>query len=108
MPTRPRSATTSASVRRHRWKPASHGLLNGIGLATRFEELPVSVIYPVVLSGGSGSRLWPLSREFYPKQLLRLTGDQTLLQQTIQRLDGVNGATDPLVVCNEEHRFLVA
>src|SRR5687767_10345532 len=66
------------------------------------------VIFPVVLSGGSGTRLWPLSREFYPKQLLSLTGDQTLLQQTILRVNGLNGVTDPLLVCNEEHRFLVA
>ncbi len=68
----------------------------------------MSVIYPVVLSGGSGSRLWPLSREFYPKQLLCLIGDQTLLQQTILRMDGVNGVANSLLVCNEEHRFLVA
>ncbi len=66
------------------------------------------VIVPVVLSGGSGTRLWPLSREFYPKQLLCLAGEQTLLQQTLLRVDGLNGVADPLLVCNEEHRFLVA
>lgn len=66
----------------------------------------MSVMYPVILSGGSGTRLWPLSREQYPKQLLRLTGDQTLLQQTIGRVDGSVAA--PLLVCNEGHRFLVA
>lgn len=65
-------------------------------------------IYPVVLSGGAGSRLWPLSREHYPKQLLRLSGQQTLLQQTIVRLHGVAGIADPVLVCNQEHRFLVA
>jgi len=65
-------------------------------------------IYPVILSGGSGTRLWPLSREHFPKQLLRLSGDGTLLQQTVNRLRGLPGAAEPLFVCNEEHRFLVA
>jgi mannose-1-phosphate guanylyltransferase/mannose-6-phosphate isomerase len=65
-------------------------------------------IYPVILSGGSGTRLWPLSREHYPKQLLCLTGDRTLLQDTVARIDGIGSAGDPLIVCNEEHRFLVA
>lgn len=65
-------------------------------------------IQPVILSGGSGTRLWPLSRELYPKQLLCLTGKQTLLQQTITRLEGLEQAAAPIVVCNEEHRFLVA
>lgn len=68
----------------------------------------MSVIYPVVLSGGAGTRLWPLSREHYPKQLLCLFGERTLLQQTLLRVDGVDGIADPLLVCNEEHRFLVA
>ena len=66
------------------------------------------LIYPVILSGGSGTRLWPLSREHFPKQLLCLSGDTSLLQQTVARLDGIDGAADPLLVCNEEHRFLVA
>lgn len=66
------------------------------------------VLCPVILSGGSGTRLWPLSRDQFPKQLLCLMGDRTLLQQTVQRLDGLPGATDPIVVCNEEHRFLAA
>lgn len=73
------------------------------------------MIQPVILSGGSGTRLWPLSREFYPKQLLSLLGEQSLLQATVQRLDviaGPGGCTmvmgSPLLVCNEEHRFLVA
>lgn len=65
-------------------------------------------IYPVILSGGSGTRLWPLSREHYPKQLLTLKGEQSLLQQTAARLDGMEDVAEPLVVCNEEHRFLVA
>lgn len=65
-------------------------------------------ILPVVLSGGSGTRLWPLSREKYPKQLLPLVGDQSMLQATVARLDGIAGLGDPLLVCNEEHRFVVA
>jgi mannose-1-phosphate guanylyltransferase/mannose-6-phosphate isomerase len=65
-------------------------------------------INPVILSGGSGSRLWPLSREHYPKQLLCLIGEQTLLQQTVSRLNGMEDVADPLLVCNEEHRFLIA
>jgi len=67
-----------------------------------------SMILPVILSGGSGTRLWPLSRELYPKQLLALTGRHTLLQQTALRVQGMGGATAPLVICNEEHRFMVA
>jgi mannose-1-phosphate guanylyltransferase/mannose-6-phosphate isomerase len=66
------------------------------------------MIYPVILSGGSGTRLWPLSREQYPKQLLALTGERTLLQETVLRLDGTEQVANPLFVCNEEHRFLVA
>ncbi len=65
-------------------------------------------IAPVILSGGSGTRLWPLSREHYPKQLLALFGEETLLQQTAARMDGIANASAPIVVCNEEHRFLVA
>jgi mannose-1-phosphate guanylyltransferase/mannose-6-phosphate isomerase len=65
-------------------------------------------ILPVVLSGGSGTRLWPLSREKYPKQLLPLVGEQSMLQATVARLDGIEGLGDPLLVCNEEHRFVVS
>ena len=65
------------------------------------------MITPVILSGGAGTRLWPLSRELYPKQLLPLTGARTMLQQTLLRLEGL-GAASPVVVCNEAHRFLVA
>ncbi|MCC5860059.1 MAG: mannose-1-phosphate guanylyltransferase/mannose-6-phosphate isomerase [Ectothiorhodospiraceae bacterium] len=66
-------------------------------------------ITPVILSGGSGTRLWPLSREHYPKQLLPLAdSDATLLQQTVQRLEGMADAATPIIVCNQEHRFLVA
>ena len=63
---------------------------------------------PIVLSGGSGSRLWPLSRETYPKQFLPLAAEQTMLQVTLNRLAGFAGVGQPVVVCNEEHRFLVA
>lgn len=67
-----------------------------------------SPFIPIVLCGGSGTRLWPLSRETYPKQFLRLLGKQSLLQQTMQRLDCVEGLGDPLLVCNESSRFVVA
>jgi len=67
-------------------------------------------IQPVVLSGGSGTRLWPLSREKYPKQLLSLVGDDSLLQATVRRTEGIGGANlaPPMVVCNEEYRFVIA
>jgi mannose-1-phosphate guanylyltransferase/mannose-6-phosphate isomerase len=65
------------------------------------------MIIPVILSGGAGTRLWPLSRELYPKQLLPLTSTHTMLQETLLRLGGLQ-ASAPLVVCNESHRFLVA
>ena len=61
---------------------------------------------PVILSGGSGSRLWPLSRKLYPKQFLALTGEHSLFQQTLQRL-AFDGMQKPVVVCNLEHRFIV-
>lgn len=69
------------------------------------------MLTPVILSGGSGTRLWPLSRELYPKQLLSLVGKGTMLQETLARLEGIElaeGAGKPVVVCNENHRFLVA
>ncbi|USE35705.1 mannose-1-phosphate guanylyltransferase/mannose-6-phosphate isomerase [Endozoicomonas sp. SCSIO W0465] len=65
-------------------------------------------LIPVIMSGGSGSRLWPQSRSLYPKQFLPLVNEQTMLQNTITRLDGIEGVSAPLVVANEEHRFLVA
>src|SRR5215472_1514229 len=65
------------------------------------------MLIPVILSGGSGTRLWPLSRELYPKQFLPLVGSQTMLQETLARLDGLP-AEAPIVVCNEQHRFIVA
>jgi len=69
----------------------------------------MALIQPVILSGGAGTRLWPASRSTYPKQLLPLTSDKTMLQETVQRLDGVEGLTGrTLIICNEAHRFLVA
>ncbi len=65
------------------------------------------MLIPVIMAGGSGSRLWPLSRLHYPKQFINLLGKDTLLQQTLQRLDGM-GILPPYFICNEEHRFLVA
>jgi len=66
------------------------------------------MVIPVLLSGGSGTRLWPLSRAHYPKQFLALDGGQTLFQRTLTRLQGIEGLLPPLVVGNNEHRFLVA
>ena len=65
-------------------------------------------IVPVILSGGSGTRLWPLSRKQYPKQYLPLASDNTMLQETILRLKGLDNLADPIIVCNADHRFLVA
>ena len=66
------------------------------------------MILPVILAGGSGTRLWPLSRALHPKQLLGLIDDQTMLQNTVSRLSGLPGIVDPMVICNEAHRFMVA
>lgn len=67
------------------------------------------MILPVILSGGAGSRLWPVSREHYPKQFLNLhKDDRSLLQEAAQRLENVENTGAPIIVCNEEHRFLVA
>ena len=70
----------------------------------------MQILVPVVLSGGSGTRLWPLSREKYPKQLLPLIGDDSLLQATVRRMEGMADVQlgAPLVVCNEEYRFIIA
>ena len=67
-------------------------------------------VIPVILCGGTGTRLWPLSRASYPKQYWPLggKGDETLLQQTQQRLEGIEGLKAPLLICNEDHRFIVA
>src|ERR1700748_308872 len=64
-------------------------------------------LHPVILSGGAGSRLWPLSRSLFPKQLLPLTGEQSLIQETAKR--AIGPAFGPILIsCNVEHRFLIA
>lgn len=63
------------------------------------------MIVPVVLAGGSGTRLWPLSRQLYPKQLLKLTNSNTMLQNTILRLSGAADLAQPVLICNEKHRL---
>jgi mannose-1-phosphate guanylyltransferase len=65
------------------------------------------MIIPVIMAGGSGTRLWPLSRTAFPKQFIALTSSLTMLQETAARINGLSGAA-PIVICNEEHRFLVA
>ena len=69
-----------------------------------------SQIIPVILCGGSGSRLWPLSRQTYPKQFLPITSSNegSLLQKTVKRISDIENLSDPILVCNEEHRFIVA
>src|SRR4028119_2020602 len=66
------------------------------------------MLHPVVLVGGSGTRLWPLSRKSFPKQFLPLASKQSLLQETLLRLRGVSDVAAPVFLCNNEHRFLVA
>ena len=61
------------------------------------------MIVPIILSGGSGTRLWPLSRKLHPKQFIDLVNDTTLFQDTILRLP--KDIANPLIICNEEHRF---
>ncbi len=66
------------------------------------------MLIPVILSGGSGTRLWPLSRKNLPKQFLALSGNATLFQQTVTRTRALTDIEAPIVVCSEAHRFLVA
>jgi mannose-1-phosphate guanylyltransferase len=65
------------------------------------------MLVPVIMAGGSGTRLWPLSRALYPKQFLPLLGENTMLQTTIDRLNTLD-VTAPVTICNEDHRFIVA
>lgn len=65
------------------------------------------MLLPVILAGGAGTRLWPLSRQLNPKQFLKLTGERTMIQDTVKRLDGL-ACSSPVLVCSEEHRFLAA
>ncbi|MCG8615037.1 MAG: mannose-1-phosphate guanylyltransferase/mannose-6-phosphate isomerase [Desulfobacterales bacterium] len=66
------------------------------------------MIVPVIMAGGSGTRLWPMSRALYPKQLIDLYNEHTMLQNTLQRLAGIKDLAPPVVVCNEAHRFMTA
>ncbi|MFA5903354.1 MAG: mannose-1-phosphate guanylyltransferase/mannose-6-phosphate isomerase [Desulfobacula sp.] len=66
------------------------------------------MIVPVILAGGSGTRLWPLSRELFPKQLINIENAHTMLQNTLLRLDGMKEIDSPIIVCNEAHRFMIA
>ncbi len=66
------------------------------------------MIVPVVLAGGAGTRLWPLSRELHPKQVLALAGKHTMIQETLARLDGLENVAPPIVICNESLRFMIA
>ncbi len=75
--------------------------MNGIG------SLPAMATVPVLLSGGAGTRLWPLSRAEAPKQLQRIVGDQTMVQATLSRVEGMSGVTAPLVVCNRRHADII-
>ena len=70
-------------------------------------ETSKQTILPVVLAGGAGTRLWPLSRRKYPKQFMPLIGERSLFQESLLRVHGMEGAAAPTVVCNEDHRFLV-
>ena len=64
-------------------------------------------IVPIVLSGGAGTRLWPISRQLRPKQFLNIHGEETMFSQTLMRISG-KAYSSPVIVCNEEHRFIVA
>jgi len=66
------------------------------------------MIIPILLAGGSGTRLWPLSRQLYPKQLIDIPNEKTMLQNTLLRLEGLEMVGPPIIVCNEEHRFMTA
>jgi mannose-1-phosphate guanylyltransferase/mannose-1-phosphate guanylyltransferase/mannose-6-phosphate isomerase len=78
--------------------------------AQRVEERRAQgpALHPVILMGGSGTRLWPLSRNAVPKQLLALTSQRSMLQETLLRLNGIEHLARPVIVCNQEHRFMVA
>jgi mannose-1-phosphate guanylyltransferase / mannose-6-phosphate isomerase len=81
--------------------------MDTVGTLEKFHEEGSAQIHPVILSGGAGTRLWPLSRASYPKQLLKLSSKRTMLQDTVARGLIDVGFAAPLLVCNEDHRFLV-
>src|SRR6202167_4284054 len=97
----------ATSTTRPIWRGTASAIMRSAAASGQDEPMETTLI-PVILSGGAGTRLWPLSRELYPKQLLALTGKHTMLQDTALRLAGIAGAVPPLVVCNEAHRFTVA
>ncbi len=82
--------------------------MNAIVDLGRFRALGSAQIHPVILSGGAGTRLWPLSRAAYPKQLLSLVSDRSMLQETVVRSSGDVGFAAPVIICNDDHRFLIA
>ncbi len=82
--------------------------MNAIVDLGRFRALGSAQIHPVILSGGAGTRLWPLSRAAYPKQLLSLVSDRSMLQETVARSGGDVGFAAPVIICNDDHRFLIA
>jgi len=67
-----------------------------------------AMIVPVILAGGAGTRLWPLSRQLHPKQVLQLAGPGTMIQETLGRLEGLEDLAPPIVICNDNHRFMIA
>ncbi len=69
---------------------------------------PLSSLIPVILSGGTGSRLWPLSRKLYPKQFIPLKGNKSLYQSTLERIADIDGVGNVVTICNDEHRFMAA
>jgi mannose-1-phosphate guanylyltransferase/mannose-6-phosphate isomerase len=79
-----------------------------ISIKKKMNFRSILMITPVILAGGSGTRLWPLSRKLYPKQFMRLVGEKTLLQNTLLRLSPLDGVGPPIILCNEDHRFIVA
>jgi mannose-1-phosphate guanylyltransferase/mannose-6-phosphate isomerase len=81
--------------------------MDTVGTLEKFQEEGSAQIHPVILSGGAGTRLWPLSRAAYPKQLLKLSSQRTMLQDTVARSLSDVGFAAPLLVCNDDHRFLV-
>ena len=70
-------------------------------------KLHMSNIYPVILSGGSGTRLWPISRSLYPKQFLKIGSSKSFFQETALRFFNQSGYENPIIICNSEHRFIV-
>ncbi|SHO61828.1 Nucleotidyl transferase, partial [Pseudoxanthobacter soli DSM 19599] len=78
------------------------------GEGKRLSDDAAGSVTPVVLSGGTGTRLWPLSREAYPKQLLPLTSERTLIQETVRRCADPALYRSPVIITNAEHRFVIA